>query len=144
MNVDFDYRSAPVGYVHCLKGECQQAMNCLRYQLTLRMPAERPFVTVVNPANVNNNSEVCPYFREDKTIRLAYGMTHLYDSLTYKQANAVKRQLYTYFGRSMYYRIRNKERAITPKEQAFIQTVFERNGVEEKPTFDTYVEQYDW
>ena len=144
MDADFNYQSVPVSFVHCLKGECKFAADCLRYQITLCMPADRPFVTVVNPGSIQADGENCPHFREDKKIRFAYGMTHLYDALPYKLANTIKRQLYNYFGRSMYYRIRNKERAITPQEQTYIQTVFEKQGVEEKPLFDEYREQYDW
>lgn len=47
-------------------------------------------------------------------------------------------------GRSMYYRIRNKERLLHPEEQKQIAAIFIKHGIKYEPTFDIYIEKYDW
>lgn len=47
-------------------------------------------------------------------------------------------------GKSMYYRIRNKQRRLHPLEQKQIADVFLEHGIKTKINFDEYIEDYDW
>ena len=61
MSPDFDYTQFPYTFAHCLNSECLRAEQCLRRQVTLRMPKERGLVTVVNPNHVSPSGEDCNY-----------------------------------------------------------------------------------
>ena len=144
MEPEFNYQSAPYGFAHCFNGQCACADKCLRYLLAAHIPSDRKYVTVVNPNNVVSDGKSCPFFKEKRLVRFAVGMIHLYDNLTYRDATIVKRPIYNHFGRSTYYRIRNRERLITPEEQIFIKNVFRKHGITSEPVFDEYKDDYDW
>lgn len=65
-------------------------------------------------------------------------------NLNYRKAIAVRRQVYYYFGRSMFYRILHKERHVTPSEQEHIRQIFVNNGIDTEPVYDEYQEEYSW
>lgn len=105
---------------------------------------ELMYLSVVNPAYVAGKEKNCPCFQSDHISRFASGITHLLDKIPHVQAVRLRSALYSHFGRNMYYRIRNKERLIRPEEQEFIRQLFLKNGINEEPAFDEYVELYDW
>ncbi|WP_298552937.1 DUF6078 family protein [uncultured Parabacteroides sp.] len=144
MEPEFNYQSAPYDYAHCFNGQCACAGKCLRHMLAALIPADRNYVAVVNPNKVGSDGKSCPFFREKRLMRFAVGMSHLYDNLTYRDATAVKRPIYSHFGRSTYYRMRNGERPITPEEQVFIKNIFRTYGITSEPVFDAYRDDYDW
>ncbi|MDL2256353.1 DUF6078 family protein [Parabacteroides sp. OttesenSCG-928-G06] len=143
MKEDFNYKEIPGGYLHCLNAECSRSVDCLRYQVTLHVDQETPAFSVLNSGYVAARGE-CPFFQPDSLTRFALGMKHLFDNVPYAKALKIRNALYHYFERSMYYRIRNKTRLITPNEQAYIRQVFRKEGVQEEPVFDEYIEKYDW
>lgn len=144
MESEFNYQSAPYDFAHCFNGQCACADKCLRHLLAAHIPAGRNYVTVVNPNNVAPDGKSCLFFREKRLVRFAVGMVHLYDNLTYRDAAIVKRSIYSHFGRSTYYRMRNSERPITPEEQVFIKNVFRKHGITSDPVFDAYKDGYNW
>ncbi len=143
MKEDFNYKDIPVNYLHCLSSECPRSSGCLRFQVALHIKHDTPAFSIVNPAYVATHQE-CPFYRPNRLTHFALGMKHLFDNIPYAKALKIRNTLYQHFERSMYYRIRNKARLITPKEQAFIKRVFHKEGIEEEPVFDEYVDQYDW
>lgn len=143
MREDFDYRDVPGDYLHCLNSQCPRTADCLRFQVALRVNKESASFSIVNPAYVAAREE-CPFFQLDRLTHFALGMKHLLDKVPHAKAVKIRNILYQHFERSMFYRIRNKTRLITPKEQAFIRQVFLNEGIKEAPVFDEYVEQYDW
>ena len=72
------------------------------------------------------------------------GISRMFDDLNYRKAIAVRRQVYYYFGRSMFYRILHKERHVTPSEQEHIRQIFVNNGIDTEPVYDEYQEEYSW
>lgn len=144
MKPDFDYQSVPYDFVHCLNERCERAGQCLRRQVALHLTSDRKFVQIVNPLNMGSAGGNCPHFKEDRLLRYAQGMVHLYDKLTCLEAADVKSAVYGYLGRNMYYRSRNGGRLITPEEQSFIRKAFQRAGIQAEPVFDSYREEYDW
>lgn len=144
MEPTLDYQSAPYDFAHCFDSRCTCADKCLRHFLGEHIPAERDYVTTVNPLKVGKSEKSCPFFRPKKIVRLAVGMIHLYDNLNYRDAVAVKREISHTLGRGIYYRIRNGERPIQPGEQDYIRRVFRKHGITTEPVFDGYKEEYEW
>ena len=56
---------------------------------------------------------------------------------------AIQNSLKSLMGKSMYYRIRNKQRRLHPSEQKQIADVFLEHGIKTKINFDEYIEDYD-
>lgn len=144
MEQNFDYGQVPRHYLHCQNAPCPLSADCLRFRAGLHIDKETPHFSIVNPAYVAGLEGECPYFRRDRLIRFAAGITHLYDTLPHAKALKIKQTIGSHFERNAYYRIRNKQRLIKPGEQAFIRQVFKDEGIEEEPVFDQYIERYDW
>ena len=66
------------------------------------------------------------------------------DDVPHKKAMAIQNSLKSLMGKSMYYRIRNKQRRLHPSEQKQIADVFLEHGIKTKINFDEYIEDYDW
>ena len=144
MNKDFDYKEVPSTYLHCLQEQCPRSAECLRFQVTLHIDPDIPHFLVINPGYIAGKEEKCLYFRPDCKICFAVGITHIFDNIPHTKAVRLKNILYSHFGRSMYYRIRNKERFMKPDEQVFIRETFKKEGIQEEPVFDKYIYQYNW
>jgi hypothetical protein len=144
MRPDFDYSNTPINFAHCFMTECQQFEQCMRAQATKVIPDKEESIAIVNPTLVRPQSDKCPYYLADKTVRFALGLTHLFDAIEYATAKRLKKEIIAYFNHTVYYRCWRKERLITPAEQAYIRSVFRRYGVDEEPSFDEYVERYEW
>ena len=144
MKPEFNYESVPYAFSHCFCGQCKMADKCLRHQVALRIPASRHSVPVINPNNVSLDGKNCQYFKADKLSVYGLGISCMFDNLNYRKAIAVRRLVYSYFGRSMFYRILHKERHVTPSEQEYIRQIFVNNGVDAEQVYDEYVEEYDW
>lgn len=143
MKKDFDYQAMPFHFAHCLNEHCLRADTCLRRQMTLLMPKDRGTVTVINPEYVALDGKDCSYFIDEKPLQYARGMSHLLDHVPHADAVVIKAQMIAYFGKTVFYRCRNKERLIKPKEQEYIKGLLHRRGIKEAPLFDEYVEYYD-
>ena len=131
MEETLDYNSMPRDFAHCLNAGCERAGECLRHRMALLMPAERGTVTIVNPRAVDPSGRDCAYFKPGQAVTYALGITRLLDDLI------------RHFGRTLYYRFRRKERAISSEDQKCIRQIFLRNGVREEPVFDSFVERLE-
>ena len=118
MKPEFNYESVPFDFSHCFCGQCKVADKCLRHQVALRIPESRYSVPVINPNNVSPDGENCRYFKADRMAVYGLGISRMFDDLNYRKAIAVRRQVYYYFGRSMFYRILHKERHVTPPNRS--------------------------
>lgn len=143
MNNDLDYKQIPQGYLHCLSADCTRSADCLRFKVGMAAGESVSYFKIVNPAYAKKQED-CHFFQPDQKVRLAYGITHLYDNLTKRNAEKLWKLIHNYIGNAVYYRIRNKERAIRPEEEAFIRKAFLEAGITEEPQFDEYKEQYDF
>lgn len=144
MKPDFDYDSVPYNFIHCLNSQCPRADECLRQQIVLHIPVECKTINIINPAYAAASNGNCHYFLPDQMQLFARGITHLLDNIAHNDAIILKQQIYNYFQRNSYYRIRNKERLIKPNEQKYIRQLFLSKGITEEPVYDEYVEQYEW
>ena len=143
MKPNFDYKEVPKGYTHCLDVQCPRVEECLRFLVTQHIDSETTSFQIVNPAYVAEQKE-CPYFQPDSFTHFALGITHLFDNLPHAKAIKIRKIIYDYFGRNTFYRILNKQYQIRPKEQEFIQETFMKEGIEEPPAFDKYIDRYAW
>ena len=143
MEETLDYNSMPRDFAHCLNAGCERAEECLRHRMALLMPAERGTVTIVNPRAVDPSGRDCAYFKPGQAVTYALGITRLLDDLPHAKSVVIKQQLIRHFGRTLYYRFRRKERAISPEDQKCIRQIFLRNGVREEPVFDSFVERLE-
>lgn len=144
MKPDFDYATVPYGFAHCLNDQCPRAGQCLRRLVVNHIPAECETINLVTPAYAATHGENCRYFLPDQLQKFAQGITHLLDNVTHSDAVVLRDQIYSYFKRNTYYRIRNKERLIFPEEQAYIRHLFLKKGITEEPVYDNIVEKYMW
>lgn len=110
----------------------------------LCMPQETLYYLAVNPSHIVGNENNCTFFSPFHTSIFASVIDHLLDDILHAIAVSIRREMYTLIGRSMYYRIRNKECLLSPNEQNQIADIFLRHGIKFKPTFDKYIEKYDW
>lgn len=143
MKPEFDYNSLPYDFIHCLNARCKRADECLRRQATLRMPKERGTVTVVNPGHIVSTGKNCPYFKPDKPLLYALGMTRLLDAVPHSEAMMIKQQMIDYFGQNNYYRFKRKERLFSPEEQEYVRGLFQERGLTDLPVFDEFIERYE-
>ena len=118
MNKKIDFNDIPKNYLYCTHNKCPRRNECLRHQATLCIPQNVPDFRTVNPNHIIGNENNC-------------------------MLRPIK-ELYSLMGRSMFYRIRNKERTIHPDEQKQIIAVFLKHGIENKPEFDKYIDLFDW
>ena len=106
--------------------------------------ARNPLLHGSQSTSHSRKRKKCDYFKPFCTSHFASGIDHLLDNISYSTAVAIRRELYTLMGRSMYYRIRNKERLLHPCEQEQIAAIFLKHGIKTKPEFDRYIDKYDW
>lgn len=144
MDKKIDFSDVPKNYLYCNHSKCPRRNKCLRYQARLCIPQETPYYTAVNPSHIIGNEDNCTFFIPFRTLIFASGIDHILDDIPHATAVAIRKELYSLMGRSMYYRIRNKERLLHPHEQDQIAAIFSKHGIQCKPTFDKYIEKYDW
>lgn len=137
------YEDVPEYYTLCLEEQCLHKADCLRSKVAALVPKEVPRLLIVNPMYIIDK-EKCPFFQADTTTRFAIGISHLYDKLPRSVYPSIKKKIYNYFGHNGYYRIYHKSTLISPKDQAFIRQVFIKEGIEDEPLFDEYVDRYDF
>lgn len=144
MNERIDFNDIPKTYLYCTYKQCPRHNKCLRYQSSLVIPQKLPYYTTVNPLHIAGNGNDCKFFSPYQTMRFAIGMDHLLDDIPYGVAVIIRQEIYSLMGRSMYYRTRNKERLLHPKEQEQIAAIFAKHGIKTKPVFDEYIDKFDW
>lgn len=144
MEKDFDYNLVPYSFTHCVRSSCVRANDCIRYRAMQYATPDRGSLSIVNPVAIPGDGKKCRYFFADQKVRYALGISRLLDNIPYKKAVMIRSSLRAHFRKATYYRIRNKERLITPAEQDFVRQLFQQYGIGEEPVFDTYIEQYQW
>lgn len=144
MEKDFNYQSVPGGFAHCFNHKCSNSKICLRALAAKECESGKYFINTVNPAFYPEEEDSCPYLIKNEKVRIAWGITHLFDSVPYKKASELRRRLISHFNKSHYYRIYRKELPLTPSDQQYINLLFKQEGIKEAPSFDSYSETYNW
>ena len=143
----------PQYYAYCFAGKdlCPKAATCLRAiaAQTLAESEEegRNILYCINPVYVQRLSpaDSCRYYRNNKPVRYAKGMTQLFEDLPLKQSRVVRLRVMQCFScESYFYQSRKGERLITPDEQEAIRRVFRASGVTSEPKFDDFQYSLAW
>ena len=136
------YQDMPENYLHCFNETCELAETCL-HQIVARLGISTDCVVkAVNPKYCNGAA--CRYYKSNKPMRMAYGMSHAYDKVLATDIVSLRRAISRHFGNSMYYKRRNGEMAITPEEQDFINKLFHEYGYPDDVSFDRYEDELKW
>ena len=134
----------PENYEVCLRNECPLKETCLR-QLGAQEPRKQlNYIRIVNPCLVKNVTDKCQFYRSNKPVRVAYGITHIFDYVPSIKHDVLYHAVKYYFGKWNYYRVYHRERPIMPHEQEAIQQIFKNNGVTEPVVFEEYKEIINW
>lgn len=144
MKDTFDYQAVPLNYLHCFNENCPRKGECLRHLTALHAPKSIPAIKALNPAAYPADADSCPYFRSSQKMRLAWGMSTMFDDIPYRTAVSLKSAIHHLYPKTTYYRIAHQERPLSTKEQEEIARVFVQNGVTTPPRYDRYTEGYDW
>lgn len=144
MKNEFDYQEVPYDFAHCFNTQCTQANNCLRRLAATNSTAIRKFLPIVNPACIPKEGDDCPFFKPKIKKQIALGISNLLDNVPHKTALELRRQMVGHFGKTLYYRFLRKENELLPEHQVFIKQLFEQNGINEEPVFDSCRDSFDW
>lgn len=142
----------PANYLYCFASQstCPLAGTCLRAiaaQLLKDAPIDNQQVNALSPyfAEKRAGNKPCAFYRNNRPVTFAKGMTHLFDELPYAKAHTVRRAVMNCFSCETYfYQSRKGERLISPEELQKIQKVFQRDVPHLSPKFDDTIEQIDW
>ena len=134
------YETMPEHYLLCLNDDCALADECL-HRLAARSGRQKnEVVTAVNSVLCSGKS--CRYYKPNKMATMAYGMKGSFHEVKADHIASLRKTLINHFGRGSYYLRRNGLRAITPKEQQYISSIFHQYGYEVK--FDRVEEETEW
>ncbi len=133
----------PADFVCCFKSGCPRSAECLRHVAIERFAAGRRVVMALNAAALPA-AEACAAFVDHRPRQMAWGWRRIYASLPCGVAKAVKADLLSRFGPTVYYRIGRGERLLTPEEQEFVRSLFRRYGQPGEPEYEHTVELPQW
>ncbi|QIU92703.1 DUF6078 family protein [Bacteroides faecium] len=144
MKEPFDYSLVPYTFGMCAAEECPRAATCLRRIALEYAPAERVFLSMMNPKRLKTMKGTCDYYRSDEKVRYARGFMRTINALTVRAADTFRYRMIEYMGRKNYYLKRRGEMNLTPAEQQRVITIAKELGVIQQEYFDGYVEEYNW
>ena len=116
MNKPLTYDDIPKMYLFCNHTKCPRRNKCLRFQAAMIVPQSVPHYEAININHVAGNEKECSYFSAYTLTTFALGISHILDDVPHKKAMAIQNSLKSLMGKSMYYRIRNKQRRLHPLE----------------------------
>ena len=136
--------SVPYTFARCFNAQCTQAENCLRRMATLNDTNKHPYITIVNPDCIPENTSTCPHFKTVQKMHVAWGVKRLLDKLSYTDAISTRKILIGHFGKNTYYRFHREERYLSPEDQSYIRRIFRQKGITEESHFEHYTDEYNW
>ncbi len=133
------------GYIVCYAEGCPKKEQCLRWLVGQQMPATKNFITNVNLQSKDVGTDKCPHFRNKKKVKIAIGMTHIFNGdMPARVEPFVRHRIISNHCRTYYYEFRNGSRPIMPAVQEEIRSVFREAGWNKPVEFDKYIEDYEW
>ena len=129
----------------CYAEQCPIKGQCLRWKVGQEMPETTLFFHCVNPRYQDVATEHCPQFRNAEKVRMAKGMTHIFnDDMPGRVEKYVRKMLINRYCRTYYYEYRNGSRLMPPDFQEEVRRLFREAGWDKAVDFDGYVEDYEW
>lgn len=139
----FDYSLVPRRFAHCFHDNCSRAAECLHHQITAFLPEDFGCIMTINP-HYTPGERGCSYFKSCDPLVYTEGMSRMLADLPYDKANEIKRKMLNHFGKTHFYRLKRKELRFTPEDQLVVKRIFLSVGIKEPPTYDAYIECFDW
>ena len=131
-------------YLVCYYEPCERREHCLRWLAGPYVPPTDRVQTCVNVTNTEVVEGRCPFFKSDEPVQMKRGFTHLYDDMPKRIGTAIRLELDSHYGHTMYYKYRNGELPVTPDMQRHIAEVCRRHGWTAEPVYDSETDEYDW
>lgn len=141
---NFNPSKIPTNYPLCLNRQCPLASTCLRQLVERHATNTSEYWHIISPRCIEAQQGQCVYYRPSAKVRFAKGFLKMLDNMTYKQMRLFVEGMANLFSERTYYRIRKGERLISPAQQEKIYQLLNACGVEGRPEFDAYVEDYEW
>ena len=135
-----DFKTMPKHFMVCFSNSCPLRDDCLRSIVARSNRHTDEILVAVNPALCEGKT--CRHYRPNRTTTMAYGMVDSFHEVKADDISALRETLISHFGKGSYYLRRNGRRPITPKEQAYISSVFKRFGYQ--VAFDRLEEETEW
>ena len=144
MEKELKYENIPWGYSVCFNGDCALCETCLHYLAGRLQPENRCSGNAIYP--MAWKSGTCKSYREKRLVKKAWGFSHLYNNVPYRERAEARQCVRCYFssGNGPYYRYHHGENMLTPKQQADIMQILAKFGPTEGLTFDHYVTDFDF
>lgn len=141
---EIDYNKIPEWWAMCQKKECPRAAECLRFQACAAVPERIKGWRCLMPQVLRE--EDCPFFLKMETVRMARGLNRLYREVHDAHArHEIRMSLTAHFhSKGAYYRYKNGERWLNPKEQRVILDLLKLFGCQSEDVFDEYADTYDF
>lgn len=139
-----NFKEIPSWWGICQNSDCPMAKECLRHQAFLCIPEEIKKWPCILPNALKNGN--CPFFHQAMKVRMAKGFQSLVDSLNSRDLrHDFRTQLTDYLGsKGAYYRHKDGERMLNPKQQKWIQDFLISHGYKKEVVFDEYIYTYDF
>ena len=139
-----NFKEIPSWWAICQNTECLMAKDCLRYQAFLNVPDETTRWPCILPNALKKDT--CPFFRKAEVVRMAKGFHSLFNSFNSRDLrHDFRTQLTEYLGsKGSYYRYKDGERLLNPKQQQWILDFLNNYGYKDKLKFDQYIDTYEF
>lgn len=131
------------GLSPCYSNNCPLGEHCMRRQANHLVETYPLVMGVVNLANPNVAKEDCPMYKSDEPVRMAYGLTGLFDQLPLRDGKRLMQLLMRNSCRTYAYEFRNGTRPMTPVMQKQVEAWCREMNYERPVDFDRYDLAYD-
>lgn len=141
--IQVDYHDIPGHWPVCINEKCRRRNKCLRYLAMQSLPESITSARCLLPRALDGSP--CKFFVEPKLVRMAKGFGDIFQKVTVGDLPAIRSQITGYFGsRSSYYRYKNGEKLLTPKQQQWISDLFKKYGYSPNVKFNSYLDTLDF
>lgn len=137
------WSTAPDDFMRCANTDCKAAGGCLRACVWREAQTNAVAVPTLN-LRLATGGEQCPYYRSTEPVRMARGFKHLQSRMLPDEYEAFRQKCIARFGRTVFYRLRSGEKALSPDDQEAVRNEAARVGMQGEVSFDAYYETYDW
>ena len=135
INTKLKAGDVPRKYAVCYNHECPRATGCLRHLCYTVLPEEEDVRPCVLPQAWQGGE--CRQFAEAQPVRLAWGMSHLFQDVPKWQATVIRHELMRLFSSERtYFRYRRGEFLITPELQSRVADIFRKHGYTAERQYD--------
>lgn len=140
---DFSYDQLPSSWMFCFRDECPKAEECILHLSGKFIPKDMEWGRAIFPTAVKANG--CSHFKKIRKIHAAYGFKKLFEEVKRKDDKPLRDRMKEYLGsQKTYYRYNSGERLLTPEQQQWIISLFNKFGYTENLEFDHYCYVYDF